>query len=207
MILESIRTYSPNSHLILISSAAVYGYQDINLLSEDLVLNPCSIYGFNKAIAEQLTMNYVNFYKLKASIIRPFSVYGPGLRKQVIFDLITKFTKKSSDPIEIKGTGIETRDFIHVNDIVSGIEKIIRASHYGIINLGTGNGTTLVELASMIGYLVNQNVDFKFLGVVNDLDPPRLIADTAKALEIGITPSIDIASGLDEAVRRSKDRI
>lgn len=207
VILEAIRLHSPNCHLILISSAAVYGNQDANLLREDLELRPCSIYGFNKALAEQITMNYVSFYGLKASIIRPFSVYGPGLRKQVVFDLLSKFNNNQSGFIEIIGTGMESRDFIHINDVVSGVCEIIRAGNSGTINLGTGIATNLKELVTMIQGLTNQSTDFKFLGGVNEWDPPRLIADTRRALQIGISPNIDIASGLEDTLRHLKNEI
>jgi len=198
--LEAIRMSSPKTLFILISSAAVYGNQNASKLSEELKPNPCSVYGFNKYIAEVLVDEYTKNYGIQSSIVRPFSVYGPTLKKQVIFDLFSKFSRTQGSIVELEGTGLEARDFIHINDVVEGIKIIIQNKFTGIINLGTGKCTDLSTLTLMIQELLTKNMKFSFSGKENLINPKSLIADTTKLATLGIRSSIDISSGLRETL-------
>ena len=102
--------------VIFLSSAAVYGN---SLLKKSQRLNPLSDYGRQKKDCENLFLS-MNDTHTTPIILRLFSVYGPNLRKQLIYDAFNKFTKQK-EPI-FRGDGNQIRDFIHINDVIKVIK-------------------------------------------------------------------------------------
>ena len=111
-----MRLYAKDSQLVIPSSAAVYGQKNEKSISVHDVLNPVSPYGNHKRICETLSKFYSNYYKLRISIIRLFSLYGPGLKKQLLWDACNKIY--SGDQI-YSGTGLEKRDWIYIEDAIN----------------------------------------------------------------------------------------
>src|ERR1017187_1769973 len=90
--LDGIRRYQPGCKYLHISSAAVYGNQQKLPIGEDDKLHPLSPYGWHKVVAEQICKEFTQIYKVNTAIVRPFSVFGIGLKKQLIWDLLQKVT-------------------------------------------------------------------------------------------------------------------
>ena len=95
-ILEYIRVQSPATRLVYPSSAAVYGKVKSLPISEDTPLNPMSPYGTHKLMAETLCQLYSQQFDLSIAIVRLFSIYGMGLRKQLLWDACRKFEQGNS---------------------------------------------------------------------------------------------------------------
>jgi len=110
LILHAIRNENPACGFINFSSAAVYGNPASLPVKEEAKLAPVSPYGFHKMISEQICAEFWKLYKIRTCSLRVFSAYGPGLRKQIFWDLYQK--TNSSSTIEIFGTGKKSRDFI-----------------------------------------------------------------------------------------------
>jgi UDP-glucose 4-epimerase len=193
--LEAIRTHSKNTVFILISSASVYGDRNGDRLTETLIPQPISVYGYNKWLAELLVQQYATQFGVATLVVRPFSVYGEGLKKQVIFDICRKIVD-SSKSIQIDGTGNEIRDFIHIDDVVTGIAHLVQYRQTGTINLGTGQPTKLVELVKWLIEQLAPQMDFSFTGKPSLRNPQSLLADTSLAELLGIHPVINIEEGL-----------
>ena len=125
-ILETIRISKKKSTYIHLSSAAVYGNPKTLPIMEDSELKPISPYGFHKVLSENLCKQYAELYDIQSIVLRPFSVYGPGLRKQLIWDVHEKFYRlENEETIEFFGTGDETRDFIYIEDLCRRIELLV----------------------------------------------------------------------------------
>lgn len=103
-LLEWIRTRSLDSKLVVASSAAVYGNAALSPISEEATFAPTSPYGTHKAMVELLVRTYACQYGLNASIVRLFSVYGPGLRKQLVYELFLRL-RSGEREIVLGGTG------------------------------------------------------------------------------------------------------
>ena len=86
-LLEWLRGSAPNSALIVASSAAVYGADHLGPIPEDAVLTPMSPYGQHKLMMEQLCQSYARSFGIRSAVVRLFSVYGPNLRKQLLWDI------------------------------------------------------------------------------------------------------------------------
>ena len=91
----------------------MYGNADALPIAESTPINPISPYGVHKQIAEELIRSYAHHFSLSVAIVRFFSLYGPGLRKQLLWDACTKIEKGDFD---FYGTGHEVRDWLHVQD-------------------------------------------------------------------------------------------
>ncbi|MDF1584272.1 MAG: NAD(P)-dependent oxidoreductase [Methyloprofundus sp.] len=170
-ILEYIRLYSPNSYMVYPSSPAVQGeHPDIPIV-ESFVGKPCSPYGYHKKIAEELCHSYSEKFGLKIGIVRLFSVYGIGLKKQLLWDAVQKI-KKSNSAVEFWGTGNETRDFIHIDDVVKVFEELfLIGERFFLVNGGTGNKFTINDIVNRIKLLVGSDSKISFNNQENPGNP------------------------------------
>jgi UDP-glucose 4-epimerase len=116
--------------VVFASSAAVYGDQK-GPLRESSPLSPVNVYGATKAAAELFCMSFP-----KVAILRLFNVYGPGGRGVV--------DRAKAGSRTIYGSGEQTRDFVHVDDVVSAM--IAARGHKGFFNVGTGVSTRIKDI-------------------------------------------------------------
>jgi UDP-glucose 4-epimerase len=120
---EAIRRHAPESHFILLSSAAIYGNPSHLPISEGDSSKPLSPYGFHKQKAESLCHEYSQIYGFKTTIARIFSAYDPGLERQVIWDILRRYLQHEG--FELMGTGKETREFLHATtDVAKAIRTL-----------------------------------------------------------------------------------
>ena len=87
-LLDALRQNLPECAFILLSSAAVYGNPSRLPVSEDALLQPVSAYGYHKWQSEMMCAEFANVFGLRTASARVFSAYGPGLRRQVIWDIV-----------------------------------------------------------------------------------------------------------------------
>jgi len=147
-VLNKMRLDWQGCKLIYLSSAAVYGKSASASTSVNEVLDPVSPYGLHKKIAEELILFYTKQYNLRTNIVRPFSVYGPGLDKQLLWDALVKIKCGNN---HFYGTGKELRDWIYVHDLIQLLISIIEEEQYpSIINAGTGVATSVEDILSLL---------------------------------------------------------
>lgn len=199
-VLEFMRLKCPKAKLIYPSSAAVYGKKEDVSIKEADSLKPISPYGYHKKIAEELCESYSNNFNLNISIIRFFSIYGPGLKKQLLWDACEKINKAEKDIIFF-GTGQETRDWIHIKDAVNLILKISESKKkIEIINGGSGTRVNIKQLLEMLVHEYNKKVKLIFNGDVKIGDPKYYHADMSKAKKYGWAPKIKLKDGIKDYV-------
>lgn len=207
-VLEAIRKYSPDIKYIHLSSAAVYGNPTSLPVVETQPLNPLSPYGYHKMIAEQLCIEYTRLYNLSTAIVRPFSVYGPGLQKQMFWDIYKK-TLLNTRTISLWGTGKESRDYLYVKDMVLGLDCILRKGKMEgeIYNLASGEETS-IELAVKV-YLKALHIysTFQFNGVTRSGDPLNWHADITSLKKLGFTPTTSLEEGLNKVANWIKSLV
>lgn len=196
-LLEWVRINSTDTSVVLASSAAVYGAGHQQPIKEDCDSTPFSPYGFHKRIAEMQLQSYSENFGLRTAAVRLFSVYGAGLRKQLLWELSNRINKETST-LELFGTGDEVRDFIHVEDAVRLLELAGRSANYQspAFNGGTGIPRTVKEVAQELCNSRQQYIDLKFNGEQRPGDPLYLVADSQKAETIGFKPQIEFTSGI-----------
>lgn len=154
-VLECSRIHKVNK-FIFSSTSAVYGN---SLFLPSVETNPVqclNTYSISKYTGEQLCEMYYKLYGLKTVIFRYFNVYGEGQHKTGQYApvmSIFKNQKLKGEPLTIIGDGYQTRDFIHVSDVVYAniLASQKELDNYGeVFNVGTGNGTSIRDIADLI---------------------------------------------------------
>ena len=147
--LNALRKYTPNCKYLHISSAAVYGNPVSLPIKEINTLSPISPYGEHKKMAEEICTQCFLEHDINTISIRVFSAYGPGLKKQLFWDLYRKY--KTQNKIELYGTGLESRDFIYIDDLIFSIECVIKNAVFngGVINVANGEEIYIKDAAKI----------------------------------------------------------
>lgn len=199
-VLEWIRNrVEPRPRLVFVSSAAVYGDKGDTDAMETSVRSPISPYGFHKLAAETLCESSSRFFDVPVSIVRLFSVYGEGLRKQLLWDGLNKFSHGQS---QFFGTGNELRDWIHVEDAARllALAGLTEQANFEIYNGGFEHATTrevLTRLASASGY--DQKIAFN--NETHRGNPHRLTSDRGHTKRLlNWTPTIRMQEGMERYV-------
>jgi UDP-glucose 4-epimerase len=196
-LLDSIRSYSSDVTFVLASSAAVYGRCERGPISEDTPPAPVSPYGCHKRMAEELCEMENRLSGMRTIVIRYFSIYGPNLRKQIIWDIIRRI--RSHEPhIELFGTGEEVRDFLFVDDAVELTYLAVTSRiRHAVVNGGSGVPTRIDELAGLIKDVFSSDVRITFNGHERTGDPKFLQACCCKALAMGFRSCASLREGIN----------
>jgi len=198
-VLEFIRLYSPSTKLVYPSSAAVYGQVEALPITEDMPLNPVSPYGTHKQMSEILCQLYSRQYNLSVAIVRMFSIYGPELRKQLLWDACQKLHQ---DDYAFFGTGEEIRDWLHVDDV----SKLLYVASQNatvdcpVVNAGKGMGVKVKNILEQLCGQYESNIKPTFSSTFKPGDPNAYISDISKASAWGWTPLVNWQEGISEYV-------
>jgi UDP-glucose 4-epimerase len=147
-ILEKAR--KDDARVVFASSAAVYGNTTALPTPESYGFNPASCYGLSKVVGEQYCNMYSKQYGLDITILRFANVYGPRCHG-VIEDFLDKISRNPKK-LEIIGTGLQSRDFVHISDVVEAL--ILSATSEVTVgetfNIGFGKTTKIIDIAKII---------------------------------------------------------
>ena len=194
--LDSLRRLAPGCRFIFVSSAAVYGNPGRLPIREDQPADPLSPYGYHKLQGELLCQEFCRVYGLNTAILRPFSAYGPGLRRQVVWDICQKVLAKGR--LFLQGTGNETRDFVHAADIAQALAVISQSAPMQgeAYNVANGRETSIGDLARLILGFVEIDSRVEFDGKVPQGVPLRWQADISRLNALGWQPQVPFEEGL-----------
>lgn len=153
--------------VIFASSAAVYGAVD-GLLREDGPTRPISTYGASKLSAEILCTIWAHTYGLPTAALRYFNVYGPRMRvlNSEYGLVIPKFLDmmQRGEPPTIYGDGTQTRDYVHVSDIVAANLAVLEYGQRSLVaNIASGKSSTVLELVEALNKTLGTDLSPEFL--------------------------------------------
>jgi len=196
-LLDLIKTYNPSCKYFHFSSAAVYGNPLILPVSESASISPISPYGWHKFLSEELCKEYFNLYSISSVIVRPFSVYGPGLKKQLLWDIYQK-TLLSNERVELFGTGNEARDYIYIDDFILAFDFILKTApmNADIYNIASGHMTLIGDIAKLLLDKINYPGKLFFNGLERLGNPQKWQADISKLKNLGFSPRISLEDGV-----------
>lgn len=148
--LQSALKINNLERIVCTSSSEIYGTALKPMIDEEHPLNPTSPYAASKVAADRFAFAYYQTYGLPVAIIRPFNTYGP----RHTYDVIPKFIRLAlkNEDITIYGSGIQSRDFTYVDDMVTAFlimgqdKRAIGKS----VNFGTGKDVSINRIAELI---------------------------------------------------------
>jgi UDP-N-acetylglucosamine/UDP-N-acetyl-alpha-D-glucosaminouronate 4-epimerase len=191
--------------VVAASSSSVYGNSGALPRVESSPPDPESPYGVAKLAAERYCVAFSRVYEMETVVLRYFNVFGPRQDPTSQYAaVVPKFINAvaAGEALRIDGDGHQSRDFTFVENVVEG--NLLAADAPGasgaVLNIATGEQTTVLELAETIGELVGHDVEKEFL-------PPRAgdvrhsWADVGEARRvIGFEPRVSLRDGLQRAV-------
>ncbi|MCL4300407.1 MAG: NAD-dependent epimerase/dehydratase family protein [Anaerolineae bacterium] len=193
--------------VVLASSGAVYGEQEVEKVGESLLPNPDSPYGVSKLAAEGYMRTIGRLWGIETVALRIFNAYGPG---QAIppthAPVIPQFVRQvlGDGSLIIYGNGTQTRDYIYVDDVVQALIAAATAAGINrqVINIGTGAGTSIKQLVALIekatGHKAQTIVTPSVSGGVS-----ALVADTSRARKLlDFKPRVTLEEGLALLIER-----
>jgi UDP-glucose 4-epimerase len=197
------RARAESARVVCASSAAIYGNPDRVPVSETDPLRPTSPYGVQKQTLDHYTRLYTDLYDLETVVLRYFNVYGPRAEAGEYGDVVSVFFRqgRAGGPITIEGSGEQTRDFVHVDDVVQANLRAATTDAVGeAYNVGCGTETTVSALAEKIRALTGGDAEITHVDRrPGDIDDS--LADISKARErLGYEPTVGLDEGLDSVV-------
>lgn len=193
--------------VVLTSSGAVYGEQQVQPVCEDLPPNPGSPYAVSKLAAEHYVRTIGALWGIETVILRVFNAYGPRQplppsHAPVIPQLLKQALGGGS--LVVFGDGRQSRDFVYVDDVVEGLVAAATAKNVDrqVINLGAGSDVSINVLVDKIGRAVGRKVTPLHSGAQSG-GVSRLCADIRKAQRLlNFTPKVDLDTGLRWTLER-----
>jgi nucleoside-diphosphate-sugar epimerase len=213
-ILESLKKINYKGSFFLSSSCAVYSgaRSKTKLFKETDELNLNSLYAKLKFLSERIAIFYSKKFKIKLIILRISSVYGFGLNRQVIFETFKKFIRNKKN-IYVPGNGHESRDFLHINDLIKCLEILSRINNiyekkqklsYSIYNVGSGQITKIDKIIKLIKLLIKSQARINYSGIKNSYNPISLKPDISKLKKLKYVPYFNIKEGLSDTLLKLK---
>lgn len=201
-LLEWLRIASPATAVVAVSSAAVYGAGHDRPIEEDARLTPYSPYGHHKLMLESLCRSYGATYGLRSVVARLFSVYGPGLTKQLLWEACTKL-QAGEGILALGGTGLELRDWVHVDDVAEVLNALgdHASTEVPTFNVATGRGTRVERIATLLGSAwraiqAGPDIELAFSGRSRPGDPFSLVAEVRALSALGLRCERPVEQGI-----------
>ncbi|MFZ3169375.1 MAG: NAD-dependent epimerase/dehydratase family protein [Candidatus Methanoperedens sp.] len=187
--------------LIFSSSREVYGTAKYIPVDEHHPLNPENPYGTSKIAGEKIIESYSKCYDLKYSILRLANIYGDRDFDRVI-PIFIKNCLNNNDLIVYGGEQII--DFIYISDVIEAFLKILETNENIILNVGSGKGTTLIDLAQNI-FRISEKKGKIITKEKRKAEVECFIADIGKAQKIlNWNPEVSLENGLEKLFFKSR---
>jgi UDP-glucose 4-epimerase len=193
--------------VVLISSGAVYGGQQVQPLSESTPPDPRSPYAVSKLAAEYYVRTIGSLWGIETVALRVFNAYGPGQSLPAAHPpVIPHFLRQTvrNGTLVIHSRGQQTRDFVYVDDVVEAMVAASTAPGVDrlMINVGSGVETGIADLAQLVVESVGRGAEWIYMEE-QDPGPDRMAADIRLANEtLGYAPRISLQEGLRKMLER-----
>jgi UDP-glucuronate 4-epimerase len=213
-VLECCRNHGVE-HLVYASSSSVYGANSkVPFSEQDNVDHPVSLYAATKKANELMAHTYSHLYRMPATGLRFFTVYGPWGRPDMAPFIFTKAILEGR-PIEVYNNGQMVRDFTYIDDIVEGVIRIVDKAAtpsaafdpakpdpassnapYRVFNIGNNQPTPLIDYITALEDALGKTVQ----KILLPMQPGDVHATSANTDElnawIGFKPNTSITKGI-----------
>ena len=202
-VLECARRHGSRRVIFVSSGGVVYGEAETRPTPEHAPKLPMSPYGVSKLAAEYYLAYYNQVHGLDYVALRYGNVYGPRQDPNGEAGVVAIFSTRLTrgEPLTVFGDGEQTRDYVYVDDVAAANLMVSEASLAGVglderaFNVGTGRGTTVLELAGALGRAAGLEAEIHFA-------PPRpgelqhSCLDTTRLRSLGWAPRTSLGDGL-----------
>lgn len=166
-------------------------------LDEPLIPQPDAAYGWTKLTGEKMARAVAEH--VPVHVVRPFSGYGEAQGENWPFGAFVARAKRREDPFVIWGDGTQTRDWVHVSDLVAGMLAVVDNDVREPVNICTGVGMSMLDLVRMVTAAAGYEPEIELR-----IDKPTGVAwrvGDPSTMERWYTPKISLAEGVERAMR------
>ncbi len=196
--------------IVAASSAGLYGELKTIPIDEGHPIEPLTPYGVSKLYTEKMSLAFAHVYGLEAICLRYYNVFGPNQRFDAYGNVIPIFAFRAlrGEPITIFGDGMQTRDFVHVDDVVQANLKAAKnRGTSGAFNIASGTKMRILDLAHAVNKYANSLVTIQH-GPERAGDVAHSLADISAALDgFGDEPMVAMEPGLAQYMAWAKDEV
>lgn len=193
--------------VVFASSGAAYGEQAEQPVRENAPLRPTTPYAVSKMASEAYVQAIGDLWGIETVILRIFNAYGPGQplppsHAPVVARFLRQATSGAS--VVLFGNGLQTRDFIFIDDVVEALARAGRAESLSraILNVGSGVEVSIAGLVDTIERVLGRDVD-RLVNSESKSGVSRLVADIALAQQtLGFAPKVSLPEGLRLTLRK-----
>jgi UDP-glucose 4-epimerase len=198
-VLEAAR--QAGSRVVFPSTASIFDSSNALPLSERAFPRPTSPYAAGKLGGEAYCHAYHRSYGVDVRIARLFSVYGVGMFRFAIHDIVRKIQQDHEDLV-ILGDGAQVRDYLFIDDAVRGLAMVATEGASGEeYNVASGEPVRLLDLARLIAELMGYpDIRIRPSGRSFAGDTARWYADITKVRALGFEPRVDLRTGLERTI-------
>jgi UDP-glucose 4-epimerase len=198
-VLEAAR--QAGSRVVFPSTASIFDASNALPLSERAFPRPTSPYAAGKLGGEAYCHAYHRSYGVDVRIARLFSVYGVGMFRFAIHDIVRKI-QQDHDDLVILGDGTQVRDYLFIDDAVRGLAMVATEGASGEeYNVASGEPVRLLDLARLIAELMGYpDIRIRPTGRSFAGDTARWYADISKVRTLGFEPRVDLRDGLARTI-------
>jgi dTDP-glucose 4,6-dehydratase len=203
-----------NAKFLLASTSEIYGDPLVHPQGEDYTGNvdpvgTRAVYDEAKRFAESLTMAYHRFHNVNTSIVRIFNTYGPRMDLEdgrALPNLLKQALL--GEPLTVYGDGGQTRSFCYVDDLVSGIVKLLYSEEHMPVNIGNPVEMTILQFAEAINRITGNKAGITYVDARSSRDPQRRQPNIERAKQIlDWEPAVDLEEGIRRTVPFFKSKL
>jgi UDP-glucose 4-epimerase len=207
VLLEACRDAGVRRVVFASSGGTVYGPAARLPLAEEHPTQPLCAYGISKLAVEKYVALFHHLHGLEYFVLRPGNAYGPGQDPARGQSAPTVFTHRilAGEPVVIWGDGSTVRDYLHVDDLVEAIARVLAsptpATGPRVFNVGTGRGTSLRELVELCGKVLGKTPRVEF-APARSLDVPANVLDARRLGQVtGWSARVSLPEGIESLAR------
>ncbi|MEO1370190.1 MAG: NAD-dependent epimerase/dehydratase family protein [Acidobacteriota bacterium] len=207
-LLEAARRAGTRQVIFASTGGAIYGEQDVFPADEEHPQRPVSPYGASKLAVERYLFFYHQAYGLDAACLRYANVYGERQNPHGEAGVVAIFLERllGGGTPRINGDGEQTRDYVHVSDVVKANLAVAGRPGFRVYNVGTGVETSVVELYRSLVTALGVGRDPEF-GPAKPGEQRRSVIDPARGQkDLGLGTPVDLGDGFKRTADWFRDR-
>ncbi|MGQ0732035.1 MAG: NAD-dependent epimerase/dehydratase family protein [Acidobacteriota bacterium] len=214
VLLEALRAVNPTAKLVFVGSRLQYGRPERLPVSEEDAADPLCLHAVHKSAVEGYLAVYRRLYGLRYTVARVTNPYGPGQpHGRTAYGVVNRMIHLALDggTLSVYGDGSQLRDYVFIDDLTRALALLgsSEVTDGRVYNVGSGHGTTLVDLARTVIALTGsgriEHVEWPSLAA--QIETGDFVADISRIdREVGWRPEVALGDGLERTITRSRAR-
>ena len=217
-VVEAVRRESPKARVVFTGSRLEYGRVGSDPVAETHEADPMCVHAVHKLVGEQYLRLYERLYGISYVVARITNPYGPGQPKaRTAYGVVNRLIHLAlaGETLSIYGDGRQRRDYIYIDDVVRalltlGAPERANATPHRVYNVGTGVGTSIVDMAKAITAAAGGG-RLEFVAwppLAEQIETGDFVADISRIrAELGWHPAVSLAEGLQRTVAFYREHV